>query len=119
MEITKIHEDERGLIEALTGLSVYEEVTLFFTKKGKARGGCVHHIHDEYCVVIEGCVDFFLNDYCHRMKVGQSVLIPKHIPHYFIAITDCIVAEWGATKEEKRDKHIETRKLVDEINVTI
>ena len=42
--------------------------------------------------------------------------IPRNTPHYFIALEDSIILEWGATPEEKINKHKEFRKMVDDIN---
>ena len=46
------------------------------------------------------------------MSKGMSTLIPKSMPHYFVSNTDSIVAEWGATPDEKKVKCPEFRKLI-------
>ena len=55
----------------------------------------------------------------HELRVGDALKIPKGTPHYFIAIEDSTVAEWGATPEEKVEKHLETRKIVDRVVSTL
>jgi len=120
LQLRKIHNDERGAIFLLEGtdLKEHEEITIFTCKRGKSRGGCIHKFHDEYCTVFEGIIRYYISNKPYPMVLskGESVKIPKDTPHYFVAITDCIVAEWGATPEEKKEKHPETRKIVDEIN---
>ena len=116
MEFNRIYLDERGEINSITGLNQYEELAIFTTKKGNARGGCVHNINDEYCVVIEGVITFYLDGVAFNMTAGQSIKIERGSPHYYIAVTDSVVIEWGATAEEKKNKHTETRKLVEMIN---
>jgi len=122
LQLHKIHEDDRGAIFLIKGdLKEHEEITLFTTKKGLARGGCIHKKNDEHCVVLEGKIIYYIGEaiksnaglLCDK---GDSVLIPKNTPHYFIAFEDSLVMEWGATPEEKLEKHKETREIVEEIN---
>lgn len=120
LKLHKIHEDKRGEIYIVTGDSLKDdEVTLFITKRGFARGGCIHKKNDEYCVVLEGYVEYILKRETKFLRKGETLLIPKNTPHYFIALTDCLVAEWGATLEEKKERDEEFRKRVDEINEEI
>jgi len=116
MQLTKIFSDGRGDINILTDLSVYPELTLFTTKKNMARGGCIHEEHDEYSCIIEGQVRYYIGDTITELGVGESIIIKKNTPHYFLALADCLVAEWGASPSEKKNKHIEFRKIVDTIN---
>ena len=52
LKLSKLHEDKRGEIYLITGdLKEHEEITLFTTRKGYARGGCIHNINDEYCTI--------------------------------------------------------------------
>jgi hypothetical protein len=46
----------------------------------------------------------------------MSIKIPKGTPHYFISWGYSLVLEWGATIEEKGEKHLEFRQIVDRIN---
>ena len=125
MKLDKLHGDDRGEIYLLTGFKEYPEVTMFTTKEGYARGGCIHNVHDEYCCVLEGEIEYHLIDnsgddmFGHasfKLKVGQTITIPKGTPHYFLSKTDSVVLEWGATPEEKKEKHQFMRKIVDDIN---
>lgn len=113
-----IHEDERGEIYLLKGsaLKEHEEITIFTCKQNFARGGCIHMIHDEHCVVLEGKIEYHNGDKTYIMRPGECITILKNTPHYFIAKTDSIVMEFGATPDEKKCKHLETRKKVDAIN---
>ena len=117
MKLTELHQDERGSIKILTEepLTV-PEVTVFETKAGYARGGCVHNMSDEYTTIIEGTVKYNIRGREFRLQKGDSAKIPKNHPHYFISVTDSIVLEWGATPEEKANKDMTTRVLVDRIN---
>jgi len=121
LKMKKIHKDERGEIYLIEGkeLQHHEEVTIFTCKQGFARGGCIHHKNDEHCTVLEGEVHYYIGNMAFpyvKMKKGDTVKISRGTPHYFLAYTDCIVMEWGATKKEKEEKHMSTRKIVDEIN---
>ena len=117
MKLKNVHEDKRGTINILTGFKKYEEVTIFQTLGKYARGGCIHYLNDEYLCVIEGSVAVVLNENdASVLSEGDTMLIPKATPHYFIALNDCVVMEWGATSDEKIEKHIETRKVVEDIN---
>jgi len=118
LELRKIHEGKRGEIHIITGDSLKdEEITIFITKRKFARGGCIHKENDEHCVVLEGYVECFLKDRkAEILRKGQTFKIPKNTPHYFVSLSDSIVMEFGATPEEKKEKHPEFRKIVDEIN---
>lgn len=116
MQLIKIHEDERGSISIVKGLIHIPELTLFKTNKGFARGGCIHPYSDEYCCIVDGSVRYVIGANGDIFTKGMSVLIPKNTPHYFEALEDCIVLEWGATSEEKRNKHSDFRSIVDKIN---
>jgi len=118
IEFNKIHEDARGQIFLLTGLFPEDkEVTLFLTKKGYARGGCIHRKNAEYCCVLDGEIVYYVEGQTfiiHLFK-GDTYLIEKGRQHYFVSSTDSTVIEWGATPEEKKKKGI-WRSFVDEIN---
>jgi len=116
MKLNTIHSDARGAISLLTEDMKYPEVTVFHTKKGFARGGCIHDLSDEYTCVIEGEVEYRIGDKVLKMKDGESAIITRNTPHYYVSLTDSIVLEWGATPAEKQNKHLEFRAIVDEIN---
>jgi mannose-6-phosphate isomerase-like protein (cupin superfamily) len=97
-------------------LLAYPEVTIFHTKAGMARGGCVHNLSDEYTCVINGIVEYRVGESTFLLQDGDSMVIPRGMPHYLFSISDSVVLEWGATEEEKKEKHPEFRAMVDEIN---
>lgn len=119
MEINKIHEDHRGSIHSITGLPLkFEEVSFLETKAGLARGGCIHRKNSEHLCVIQGEIEYVYqlpddeDPYYLRMSVGDAITIPPNTPHYMISVTDSIIAEWGCEIEEKKEKHLEFRKIV-------
>ncbi len=116
MRLDKLHEDNRGIISLLTEDMPWPEVSVFTTKAGYSRGGCVHHQNDEFTMVIAGEVLYRIGDEYKILKAGDSYKIPKSSPHYFISITESIVLEFGATPSEKQVKHKEFRKIVNNIN---
>ncbi len=116
MRLEEIHADARGKINLLTGDMKLDEITVFTTNAGYARGGCIHEINDEYTVIIEGEVLYCIGDKYSILKKGDSCIIPKLTPHYFLSITDSIVLEWGAIPIEKLKKHAKYRQIVDNIN---
>lgn len=117
IKLNKIHGDERGEIYTITGDMEHEEITILTTNKGFARGGCIHNKNDEYCVVLEGIIEYHLgNEPPVIMDRGKTMWVPRGTPHYIRAIKDSIVVEWGATSEEKKEKDPEMRRIVVEIN---
>ena len=116
MKFSKIHKDDRGSISLLHEDMKLDEVTVFETNAGYARGGCVHNINDEYVTVIEGDVIYVTDGLVEYMSMGDNLTVHAGMPHYFISVTDSIVMEWGATPKEKKEKHTEYRRVVDEFN---
>lgn len=122
MQLNNIHSDNRGTIDALVGseLVTCPEVTIFRTRKGHARGGCIHPESVEHLCVIEGFIIYVYENadgiQYKNLYAGNSFTISPNIPHYFISITDSIVAEWGPQISEKQGKHEGFRKIVMEIN---
>jgi len=115
MELAKIHQDERGEIWVL--LIEGKEHTFLTVKKNFARGGCIHVFSQEHAVVIEGSVEYHIRG--RRPRVygkGESISIPQNCPHYFVAVEDSILLEWGPSPEEKKEKYKQWRKVVDKIN---
>lgn len=117
MLFKKIYEDKRGEIYVVTGLFMEErELTLFTTRKGYSRGGCIHKDSDEWCCVLDGVIEYYVEGRSpERFHVGRGTLIPKNTQHFFIALTDSIVIEWGPTPAEKKQKGI-WREYVVKIN---
>jgi quercetin dioxygenase-like cupin family protein len=118
LKLSKVHSDERGEINIIEGdLREEEEITLLSTKKGFARGGCIHRVHDEFFIIFEGVVKYFIGDNPPEIfKKGESGVIPKNTPHYLVSIEDSLMAEWGADPEEKKEKDKTSKEIVDEIN---
>jgi mannose-6-phosphate isomerase-like protein (cupin superfamily) len=122
MEFEHIHEDKRGAIKALTGTELLpaEEVTVFTTNCGNARGGCVHSESSEHICVLAGRIIFVIRGGDEtadvEMNAGDSYTIPKNTPHYFYSITDSVVMEWGPKISEKGERDVAFRKIVDTIN---
>ena len=119
LKLETIHNDFRGAIHSITGNELkYPELVILTAKKDVARGGCIHNKSNEYFFVIQGKVIYYIGNINKgkRYSTGMGGVIPKKTPHYFIALEDSIVLEWGATPEEKINKHKEFRKMVDDIN---
>lgn len=117
MKLKEIQKDDRGTISLLEeGFKNLEEVTIFHTNEGYARGGCIHNIHDEYVCVIEGVIEYVAGEIKKKLFQGDTLKIPAKTPHYFISLIPSIVMEWGCLPSEKKEKHLETRKIVDKIN---
>jgi mannose-6-phosphate isomerase-like protein (cupin superfamily) len=118
-KVVKVHEDNRGTIYSLSGItSDGKEITVLDTRRGFARGGCVHNVSQEYVTVLEGIVKYWIGDeHPEILRKGMSTVIPAKTPHMLVAQTDCIVMEWGKTKDELDGKDLEMRKKVEKINV--
>lgn len=119
MRFIKIHEDLRGEIGlVIDTLPEGRELTIFTTKKGYARGGCIHRESKETCIVIKGSIKYYIGDNCFlTLSQGDTCYIEPNTPHYFIALTDeTVVMEWGPKPWEKKERHQQMRKVVDYIN---
>jgi hypothetical protein len=118
MILENIHTDKRGEIWTLMIDGV--EHTFLKSNMGYARGGCIHRQSTEHAVILKGLVEYHIRG--KKTKVyqkGESLSIKPNCPHYFIAIEDSIVVEWGPSPQEKQEKHPQWRKVVDQINKTL
>jgi len=95
-----------------------DELLIFFTPKGAVRGGDFHD-HRQYNLVIRGQVKFYerygpdmkIPGKCCKvsgenttfLKEGQMRCFEPGIPHWFVALTDCIMLEFF---ERPRSKHV-------------
>lgn len=121
MKLTKIHEDKRGSIHVLTGdLVTCHEITILKTNQGYMRGGCYHYHTKEYLFVVEGMIELVLRSGSVELRKvlgpGMSWQINPCVAHYFEALSDCIVQEYGPSAEEKTTHDEEYRKRVTEHN---
>ena len=121
LKFEKIHEDYRGEIYlVLDVLKEGRELTLFTTKKRYARGGCIHRLNGEYCVVIKGKIKYLIGDKPPLiLSEGETCYIEPGTPHFFISLSDdCVVMEWGAMPEEKKERDPDARAIVEHINLS-
>lgn len=95
MRIKKINQDERGEIWKIES----RKKTIFLSKTFKdfARGGDIHRGKQFNCV-IEGSFRVLMK-YPDKekeiiLKGGNLAIIPKEIPHVFIALEDSVMIEW-------------------------
>jgi quercetin dioxygenase-like cupin family protein len=51
------------------------------------------HPHEQICNVLEGNFELTVDGKIHKMSPGSVVVIPPHIPHSGMAITDCKVMD--------------------------
>jgi len=120
MEIKKIHSDERRTIYLIENLlKNNKEFTIIKLNKGKAIGGCIHSIAEDFCI-IEGFGEFIWKE-GHKINSigyvkGEHSLIPPNTPHMFVAKEDSIIIEWGVPASDKNKYDEKLRKIVDEIN---
>lgn len=129
LEFNNVHTDTRGTIKTITGeaLGKYEEATLLYTLKNYARGGCIHKHSLEYLCVLSGKIQLFYKHYMLDsggdtdvniiLVAGQNFMILPNMPHYFVALEDSLVIEWGPDLEEKNEKYEDYRRIVDAINL--
>jgi len=91
-------EDERGEVYSFVlSEDPFQELMLFFTKKGYLRGGHYHNVK-EYRVVIQGKAWF-----THKSKKvdvgflsgeGDLIICDSNTTHVMVAKTDCWIMEW-------------------------
>lgn len=119
MEIKKVWSDKRGETFSLTDENLgWQEVAIFHTKAGVARGGCIHPNSSEMLCVISGEIEYVYGEDMQKICLypGDSFLTDPNTPHYFLSKTDSIVMEWGPLLEEKQAKHDRFREIVNAIN---
>lgn len=123
MKLEHIHSDNRGCIYSVTEKPLSSpEVSFLSTKKGIARGGCIHYKNYEHLCVIEGTIEYYFRLPNETeisnviLSTGQTISIPPATPHYLISLTDSIVIEWGCDLDEKKEKYEPFRRIVNEIN---
>lgn len=87
-----IFEDHRGIIRSYFPDENIVEYNLMITNKGDSRGYHYHPHFTEYMVVVDGECLFkeYSNDKTYEtiLSVGDSIRIPKNIPHTFVALSD-------------------------------
>ena len=116
LSMKKIHEDKRGYIFLVKNLlENNKEFTFLETKKGFARGGCLHP-KDEYVVVLKGKIKLILGNEEIELNTGESIKIPANKTHAWVALRRLHPSEWGVTEEEKKERDLELRKIIDKIN---
>lgn len=118
MEFRRVHKDKRGEIYVIEDvLPGDREITLLTTKRGYARGGCVHRYNDELFMLFSGRVSYKIGNEDDRIvEAGEIIEILAGSPHYFKALIDTVAVEWGATIHEKKEYDPPFRRIVDEIN---
>lgn len=125
MKLDKIFADKRGEIYSVTESPLtLPEVSFLTCNAGMARGGCIHRKNFEHLCVIEGTMNYYYgleNDDISSMRhitlrAGQSFTIPPNTPHFMLALTNCVFIEFGCEIEEKQEKYLPYRKIVDDIN---
>lgn len=122
MEVTKIHEDERGSLYTIRFKD--KEFLLIETKQGYSRGGDYHQSKQHF-TLLKGKIQlkykvkyniYDPNDIgCDMNKIleeGNSISIDAEMPHMFTALTDCLVVEWLEGEREKTYFE-EYRRLVE------
>jgi len=93
-----------------------DELLIFFTPQGAVRGGDMHE-HRQYNMVIRGRVKFF-ERYGPDMNIpgkgkvsgekatflneGEMKAFEPGIPHWFVALTDCIMIEFFEKPRTKK-----------------
>lgn len=95
-----------------------DELLIFWTPKGSVRGGD-YHDHRQYNIVVRGRVKFFerfgpdmkvqgkgkvSGEKVTYLKEGQMAVFEPGIPHWFVALTDCIMIEFF---EKPRSKYVD------------
>ncbi len=85
--------DSRGAVYTYVPQQDIKEFNYIFTCAGVNRGYHCHDEFDEYVMLVHGemiIIELIGND--NRKIVlgpGQTVRIPKSVPHVFVSVTDC------------------------------
>jgi len=112
-----IHKDYRGSIHCFyVGTKEY---SILETKKGYARGGCVHGDDVEYFTILEGKIEYWMElngkMRCVVYNKGKSSWVPRGSVHYSLALQDTVMMEWNTDVQNMVQDPL-TRKKVEEIN---
>ena len=65
---------------------------------------------------MKGKIKLLLDNEERILSTGESIKIPANKTHAWIALEDSILSEWGVTEEEKKERDLELRKIIDQIN---
>jgi len=130
IRLVKVADDKRGAIHLVENLLAdNKEFTFLEIKKGFARGGCYHDVPENW-IVLRGSVRVGTfdtkNDWEHiggyysnvGKKEGDSGIFLPGVAHFFEALEDSIIIEYGVTSAEKKDdkKFEPLRTMVNKIN---
>lgn len=90
-----VFKDSRGSILSFNPPDPIVEYNLMITNKGESRGYHYHPHFNEYFIIVSGECEFLEfdshgNHTSYTLTQGDSVLIPKDIPHAFTAITELV-----------------------------
>ncbi len=84
-----VNEDERGEISVLFEPEDEDkkDIAILRTNRGFARGGCVHNINNEICIVIKGIIQYYTDTDLdkpfsstflkHKLEKGDKILVEK------------------------------------------
>ncbi|HET9747352.1 MAG TPA: cupin domain-containing protein [Chitinophagaceae bacterium] len=93
----------KTLAPGITGHYTHgENVTFGYVKLDK--GSMVplhHHIHEQVTYILEGRLDMTIDGVDCPMTPGMYHVIPSHVPHSALAVTDCkLIDVFGPVREE-------------------
>jgi|GEM_PF-4278363 len=71
-------------------------------KKGCA-GEPFSHFNEQITIVVEGCIEFHLEDEVHILRAGDTVFVPANKVHYGIALEDSTVIDMFAPPRKFMD----------------
>lgn len=113
MNFKLVSEDKRRKIYADTELLKGKEVSIIELKKGKAIGGCIHKL-DENFFILSGRVLVGIGMERTIYEEGYTGTFFSKEPHMFYALKDSIIIEYGLTLEEKGNK--KDARMLKEVN---
>jgi quercetin dioxygenase-like cupin family protein len=75
----------------ISGKDTHDAMAVFVQNGRTPNGGPPLHIHphqDEWFFILEGEYLFQVGEDRHRMKAGDTIFLPKAVPHGFIQLTE-------------------------------
>jgi len=93
----------KELAPGITGHYAHgDKATFGFVELKKGSSVPMHsHIHEQITYILEGQLDMVIDGVDCSMTAGMYHVIPSHVPHSAVAITDCKVIDvFGPVRED-------------------
>jgi len=65
-----------------------------------------HHVHEQITYIIDGRLDMTIGGKLYTLTAGMYHVIPSHMPHSAVAVTDCKAIDvFNPVREDYKPEH--------------